>query len=80
MKSPNALRTIFRLLRDTAVRYPSALAGCSAQSIFISRRQEIAVIGMRDAADTQALLREIWRRYLPNRAIAQAAAGDTLAA
>jgi uncharacterized protein YyaL (SSP411 family) len=72
--------TLFRLMRDTATRYPSAFGRLlGAVDFYLSSPKEIAVIGVRDAADTQALLREIWQRYLPNRVITQAAEGDTRA-
>lgn len=73
--------TIFRLMRDTAARYPSAFGRLlGALDFYLSSPKEIAIIGERDAADTQALLREVWQRYLPNRVVAQSAEGDTRSA
>ncbi|HEX8920844.1 MAG TPA: thioredoxin domain-containing protein, partial [Pyrinomonadaceae bacterium] len=73
--------SLFRLLRDPVSRYPSAFGRLlCALDFYLSSPREIAIIGERDAADTQRLLREVWRRYLPNKVIAQAAEGDEHAA
>ena len=73
--------TIFRLLRDTVSRYPSAFGRLlGALDFYLSSPKEIAIIGERDAVDTQALLREVWRRYLPNKVVAQSSEGETRAA
>jgi uncharacterized protein YyaL (SSP411 family) len=73
--------TIFRLMRDTAARYPSAFGRLlGAIDFYLSSPKEIAIIGERAAPDTQALLREVWQRYLPNRVVAQSAEGDAAAA
>ncbi|MBA3804183.1 MAG: thioredoxin domain-containing protein [Acidobacteria bacterium] len=73
--------TLFRLLRDTVSRYPSAFGRqLGALDFYLSSPKEIAIIGERDAADTQALLREAWRRYLPNKVVAQSAEGEAGAA
>jgi uncharacterized protein YyaL (SSP411 family) len=73
--------TLFRLLRDPVSRYPSAFGRLlGALDFHLSSPREIAVIGERDGADTQALLREVWRRYLPNKVVVQSAEGDERAA
>ena len=66
--------TIFRLLRDQAVRYPSAFGYLlGALDFQLSTPKEIVIIGERGASDSQALLREVWKRYLPNKVVAQSA-------
>ncbi len=73
--------TIFKLLRDTVSRYPSAFGRLLCGLDFhLSSPKEIVIIGERDAADTQALLREAWRRYLPNKVVAQSSEGEHRAA
>jgi uncharacterized protein YyaL (SSP411 family) len=73
--------TIFRLLRDTVARYPSAF-GCllGALDFHLASVKEIAIVGAKDAEDTRALLRETWRTFLPNKVVAQAEVGDVRAA
>jgi uncharacterized protein len=73
--------TIFRLLRDTMTRHPTAFGRLlGALDFYLSRPKEIAVIGERGAPDTQALLREVRQRYLPNKVLAQSVEGDSRAA
>jgi uncharacterized protein len=70
--------TIFRLLRDTMSRHPTAFGRLlGALDFYLSTPKEIAVIGERDAPDTRALLREVWRPYLPNKVVAQSVEGDS---
>src|SRR5437660_1092454 len=52
----------------------------SALDFHLSTPKEIVLIGDPEAAETRALAREVWRRYLPNKVVAQAAAGDESAA
>ncbi len=71
--------TIFRLLRDQMARYPSAFGyALGALDFHLSTPTEIAVIdgGTRSAEETAALLREVWRRYLPNKVAARASEQD----
>jgi uncharacterized protein len=73
--------TIFRLLNDAAKRYPSAFGrALAALDFHLSSPKEIVIIGPRESPDTQALLREVWKRYLPNKVVAQSAPGDEGAA
>ncbi len=64
--------TIFRLVSDTLTRYPSAF-GCllGAIDFHLSTPREIALIGSPDAKELRVLTREVWRRYLPNKIVAQ---------
>ncbi len=65
--------TIFRLVYDTLTRYPSAF-GCllGALDFYLATPQEIAIVGDIDTEAARALTREVWRRYLPNKVVAQA--------
>jgi uncharacterized protein YyaL (SSP411 family) len=73
--------TLFRLLCDTMLRYPSAFGRLlGALDFYLSTPREIVIIGEREAAETRALLREVWGRYLPNKVVALSTEGDTHAA
>ncbi|HEX8749200.1 MAG TPA: thioredoxin domain-containing protein [Pyrinomonadaceae bacterium] len=73
--------TIFRLMRDTVERYPSAFGRLlCAMDFYLSSPKEIAVIGAADTTGTRALLREIWSRYLPNKVVALSGEQDERAA
>ncbi len=72
---------VLRILREPLLRYPSAFGrALCALDFYLSSPQEIAIIGERDAPDTQALRREVWKRFLPNKIVAQAAENDKQAA
>jgi uncharacterized protein YyaL (SSP411 family) len=78
---PRKAVTIFRLLRDTVERYPSAFGRLlCAFDFYLSSPKEIAVIGSRDSTGTQELLREVWKRYLPNKVVALSTKGEARAA
>jgi hypothetical protein len=63
--------TLFRLLRDTMLRHPSAFGRLlGALDFYLSTPKEIVIIGERESPETKALLREVWGRYLPNSAAA----------
>jgi uncharacterized protein YyaL (SSP411 family) len=69
--------TVFRLLRDQMARYPSAFGYLlGALDFYLSTPKEIVIIGAAEADDTRALLREVWKRYLPNKVVAQSAEHD----
>lgn len=73
--------TIFRLLRDTMLRHPSAFGRLlGALDFYLSTPKEIAIIGERESLETKALLREVWGKYLPNKVVAVSTEGDTRAA
>ena len=73
--------TLFRLLRDQIVRYPSAFGYLlGALDFYLSTPKEIVVVGEVGADDSLALLREVWKRYLPNKVVAQSAEHDAEAA
>ena len=69
--------TVFRLLRDQMARYPSAFGYLlGALDFYLSTPKEIVVVGQSDADDSLALLREVWKRYLPNKVIVQSEADE----
>ena len=69
--------TIFRLLRDTVARHPSGF-GCllSALDFYLSTPKEIAVVAAPGNSGGEELLREVWRRYLPNKVVALSNGAD----
>ena len=76
-KAVNALR----LVRDAVERYPSAFGyALGAMDFYLSTPKEIALVSPRGDSDARPLAREVWRRYLPNKIVAQASEGDTRAA
>lgn len=73
--------TIFRLLGSQMTRYPSAFGRLfAALDFYLSSPKEIVIIGPRSDARTQALIREVWKRYVPNKVVVQAEEGDAAAA
>jgi uncharacterized protein YyaL (SSP411 family) len=73
--------TILRLVRDQAARYPSAFGlTLGALDFYLSTPKEIVIVGPPDATETRALTREVWKRYLPNKIVVQAAEDATDAA
>jgi uncharacterized protein YyaL (SSP411 family) len=72
--------TIFRLLRDQLNRYPSAFGRLlAALDFYFSSPKEIVVIGTRGDERTQALTREVWKIYVPNKVVVQAEENDIAA-
>ena len=73
--------TVFRLLRDQTARYPSAFGYLlGALDFYLSTPKEIVLVGRSGADDTLALAAEVWKRYLPNKVVAQSAENDEEAA
>ncbi|HYP01921.1 MAG TPA: thioredoxin domain-containing protein [Pyrinomonadaceae bacterium] len=69
--------TVFRLLRDQMARYPSAFGYLlGALDFYLSTPKEIVVVGEIGADDSHALLREVWKLYLPNKVVAQTTGND----
>jgi uncharacterized protein YyaL (SSP411 family) len=68
----NVAVAVFREAAESARRYPSGFGYLlSAIDFLLSTAKEVAIVGG-DAADIQPLLRETWRRYLPNKVVAPA--------
>ena len=74
--------TALRSVQDMMARLPAGAGNwLCALEFYLSNVKEIAIIGDRDDPDTQALLREVHRRFLPNRVLVGSAKGnDGLAA
>jgi uncharacterized protein len=76
----NLAITIFREISDSARRYPSGFGyALSAIDFFLSTPKEVAIVG-KDARDINPLLREVWRKYLPNKVVAPGRENDAEAA
>lgn len=72
---------IFRLLRDSLTRYPTAFGRLlSALDFYLSTPKEIVILGSRADALTQALVREVWKEYVPNKVLVQAEEDEARAA
>jgi uncharacterized protein YyaL (SSP411 family) len=64
--------TLFRLLTGYIKRYPSAFGrALGALDFYLSTPKELVIIGKKDTPETASLVREIWRRYLPNKVVAE---------
>ncbi|HXC72686.1 MAG TPA: thioredoxin domain-containing protein [Pyrinomonadaceae bacterium] len=65
-------------IADQARRYPSGFGyALSAADFLLSTPKEIAIVG-NDPFDIQPLLREVWRRYLPNKVVAASFGVDVI--
>ena len=66
----NLAIAVLREIGDSARRYPSGFGyALSAADLLVSTPKEVAIVG-KDRDDIQPLLREVWRRYLPNKVVA----------
>ena len=66
--------TILRLTASAVRRYPSGFGRVlGAFDFHLGSPREIAIIGTPGAHDTNALVNELWRPYLPNRVVALSA-------
>lgn len=72
---------ILKLLKSAMMRSPSAFGHllCALDTLLASPF-EIAIVGSAEAAETQAMIAEVFSRYLPNKVVALAATDDTKAA
>jgi len=70
-----------RLVRDLMSRAPTGFGhALGALDLYLGPSREVAVIGAPDDPATQALISEVWRRYLPNAVLAAAGPDDAEAA
>ncbi len=70
-----------RLVRDLMSRAPTGFGhALGALDLYLGPSREVAVIGAPDDPATQALISEVWRRYLPNAVLAAAGPDDADAA
>ena len=73
--------TVLRLTASMVRRYASGFGRMlCALDFYLGKPKEIAIIGAPASDETQSLLKEIWKPYLPNKVIAQASPEDTSAA
>jgi uncharacterized protein len=73
--------TVLRLTSSMVGRYASGFGRIlCAFDFYLGKPKEIAIVGAPASEDTKSLLKEIWRPYLPNKVIAQAASDDKTAA
>jgi uncharacterized protein YyaL (SSP411 family) len=72
---------ILQLMKPAMTRAPNAFGFLlSALDLFLAAPFEIAIIGDAGAEDTRAMINAVFKRYLPNKAVAFAAPGDSRAA
>ena len=65
--------TILRLNAAALRRYPSGFGRLlCALDFYLGTPKEIASIGSPESEETRFLIKEVWRRYLPNKVVAQA--------
>jgi len=70
-----------RLVRDLMSRAPTGFGhALGALDLYLGPSREVAVIGAPGDPATQALISEVWRRYLPNAVLAAAGPDDADAA
>jgi hypothetical protein len=63
--------TILRLLADQIRRYPSAFSwALCGLDFYLATPKEIAIVSRGASAPHDAMVREVWGRYFPNRIIA----------
>ncbi|HEY0727489.1 MAG TPA: hypothetical protein VGD38_05415, partial [Pyrinomonadaceae bacterium] len=61
---------VLAIIADQARRYPSGFGyALSAADFLLSSPKEVAIVG-KDERDLQPLLKETWRKYLPNKVVA----------
>jgi uncharacterized protein YyaL (SSP411 family) len=66
-----AARGVLELLREPMARYPLGFArALSALDFYVARVREIAIVGVVGGSDTEALLREVFTPFLPNKVVA----------
>ena len=73
-KASGALRSVRQLM----MTFPTAAGHwLGALDFYLSRPKEIVIVGERGQEDTNALLAEVHRNYMPNRALLGASDGDS---
>jgi hypothetical protein len=72
--------TILRIVADSLRRYPSGFGrALCALDFCLGSPKEIAIVGDHDLLLTRLLRNAVWRPYVPNKVVAQAAARDSRA-
>jgi uncharacterized protein YyaL (SSP411 family) len=70
-----------RAVRDLLTRAPTGFGhALGALDLYLSASKEVAIAGDPNEKETQALIGEVWQRYLPNAVLAVARPGDFAAA
>jgi uncharacterized protein YyaL (SSP411 family) len=60
-----------RIVREPMTTAPSGFGtALGALDLYLSAAKEVAIVGAPEAPETRALVREVWRRYLPNSVLA----------
>lgn len=73
-------RATIELVAPALAKYPTAFGKMlNALDLALAEPQELAIVGVPGAPDTQAMLRALDERYLPRITVAFAAPGDTAA-
>ena len=72
-KAAGPIRSVNRLMSQAPGGTGHWLA---ALDFYVSITQEIAIIGPREGEGTQALLEEVFSRYLPNKVLVGASGGE----
>jgi uncharacterized protein len=71
---------ILSLMRNVMMRAPGAFGHLlCALDLYLASPYEIAIVGHPSSEDTQALVGEVFKAYLPNKVVALAAPGDITA-
>jgi hypothetical protein len=61
---------VLRSMRDSVSRYPSAFGRLlSALDFYLSKPQEIVIVGDPEVRATRALLDQVWTRFIPNAVV-----------
>jgi uncharacterized protein len=69
--------TVLALLGPIAAQHPSAFGRLlCALDFYLGSPKEVAIVGDLDGADTKALLRTVFDRFLPNKVVAAGSAGN----
>ncbi len=69
--------TALRSMRELMTRFPTGAGHwLSALDFYLSTVKEVVIVGGHNEPDTQALLSEVYRHYLPNRVIVGLRDGD----
>ena len=74
----NVATAVLSVIGDSVRRYPSGFGyALSAADFLLSTPKEVAIVG-NNADDIRPLLREAWRRYLPNKVVAPGSGAENI--
>ncbi len=64
--------TVLRQVEELLRRHPAAFGRTlCALDFYLATPKEVAIVGDHSRAETRALVREVWKNYLPNKVVAQ---------